>query len=203
MLRRTTILATLAVALILGFIGHGFAQAPSQHLTIEADRLSEGIARVTYVLVHSEPGQEYGEFPGNGLGMFDEIISTRAFEVNTQQELPTELVPAQSPTVEGLQAVRFDFPNPVPLGGNYRTEVTIEGVANFIARDSAGRWEFSYGTGWNEVFFVLPLGHAIVYASEPILVYERAGSTVAQVRRAGSSPFGDRRYIIFKTRTDF
>ena len=180
---------SLSIALLLGLLAHGIAQGPQQQLTIEADRLADGIARVTYVIVHSTAGQEVAEFPTRGgLLAFDELINAQVFELNTQQELPSQIVPAREPDFEGAQAVSYQFPNPVPAGGNYRVEVTIEGVANFITRDAAERWEFTYSTSWNEVFFVLPLGHAIVYASEPIFVYERAGSTVAQ----GSKTSGQR-----------
>ena len=85
-----------------------------------------------------------------------------------------------------------EYPNPVPKGGNYKLDVTIEAETEWISKDSKGKHVFTYKTG-HVAFFVLPKGHAVVYSNYPVLVYERRGNTVLQVKESGTKE------LIFKT----
>lgn len=201
----------MLACLSLGFVA--FAD-----VTIEADQATQHIMRVTYLIVDSTAGHTSfcKTFPEAPLP--DKLTVDRVFENNTQQALPYHVfssndwssynqVYAKLPETwfnhffeEAAWMVCFNFPNPVPKGGSYTISVTAHSATNWISQDAEGRWVYEYTTKQNDVFFVLPQGQAIVYASEPVLVYERNGGTVVEIKRGNGDGKGQSRNIIFKTR---
>jgi hypothetical protein len=159
-------------------------------VTIQIPDLGNKMMRVTYLFVQTESGSKEMTtaallFAKSPMKIID------AIEKNTDQELRSEVVPSKENP--NLQAIRVIFPNPIPQGGNYKVEVTVEARTENISVDSEGRYVFTYSTG-HEAFFVLPKGHAVVYSNYPVLVYERKGNTVLQVKEGGTKE------LIFKTR---
>jgi|GEM_PF-1752622 len=138
------------------------------------------IMRVTYNLLFDQPGLTEFIFPSSGYEFASGPIKViEVIEKNTEQKLEYEIIPA--PEANTLQAVKFYFPNPIPKGGNYRVEITVEAQTNNITKDKQGRYVFTYTTSHDNAFFILPKGHAIVFCNYPVLVYERVGRTVVQV----------------------
>lgn len=187
-------------------------------VTIEANQAAQGIMRVTYLQPDARAGATFScqSFPETLLE--NQPVVDRVFENNTQQQLSFHLFSNQDyasyheayPQVSqhdfnagflgSAWTVCFDYPNPVPAGGGYTTSITIHSKTNWITRDAQGRWFYQYETSMNDVFFVLPQSQAIVYASEPVLVYERNGGTVVEIKRGNGDGTGQSRKIIFKTR---
>lgn len=161
-------------------------------VTIRVTDLESKTMRVTYTWIADKAGSIKGIYPGGaGYGFASSPIRVVSVtEKNTEQDLDYQVVPAPQ---GGGQSVRVIYPNPVPKGGNFRLQITVEAKTNDISRDSEGRYQFKYETG-HIAFFVLPEGHAIVYSNYPVLVYERKGRTVVQVKESG------RKDLIFKTR---
>ena len=152
------------------------------------------IMRVTYRLSYDEPGSTASIFPSSGYSFASGPIEViEVIEKNTAQKLVYKIMPA--PKANTLQAVKFYFPNPIPKGGNYIVEITVEAQTNNITKDEQGRYVFTYETSHNNAFFILPKGHAIVFCNYPVLVYEREGRTVVQVMKEKG-----RKELMIKTR---
>ena len=177
-----------SLVFLLGFIPN----VTEADVTIRIVDLQSKIMRVTYTWIADVAGETYGIFPGgNGYEFASGPIKViSVIEKNTEQELDYEVVTAPK---GGGQSIKVIYPNPVPKGGNFKIEVTVEAKTNDISRDSKGRYVFTYRTA-HVAFFVLPEGHAIVYSNYPVLVYERKGRTVVQVKETGMKK------LIFKTR---
>ena len=137
------------------------------------------IMRVTYLWTDDRAGATELK-----VGPFDfastpiKIIS--AVEKNTGQELNAEIIQA-----DGKQSILIKYPSPVPGGGHFKLDVTLEAQTEWISRDSNGRYAFTYKTG-QETSFVLPKGHAVVFSNFPVLVYEKEGNTVLHVQELGA-----------------
>jgi hypothetical protein len=178
-------LSFVTIILFVVMTNHVFAD-----VTIRVTDLPNRIMRVTYLWIYNKAGDT--QFTTGGLNFAKSPLKiVNVIEKNTEQKLHAEVVAAEK--VPNSQAVRITFPNPVPKGGNYKIEVTVEAETDGIRRDANGRYAFTYETA-HTAFFVLPKGHAIVYSNYPVLVYERKGNTVLQVKESG------KKKLIFKTR---
>ncbi|BBO86148.1 hypothetical protein DSCO28_67140 [Desulfosarcina ovata subsp. sediminis] len=179
------ILALATIILLVFLTNHALAD-----VTIRVTNLPNRIMRVTYLWIYDKAGDT--QFTTAGLLFAKSPLKiVNVIEKNTEQELHAEVVSADKQP--NAQAVRVTFPNPVPKGGNYKIEITVEAETDGISRDANGRYSFTYETG-HIAFFVLPKGHAVVYSNYPVLVYERKGNTVLQVKESG------KKKLIFKTR---
>jgi len=167
-------------------------------VTISVPDLDQKIMRVTYTIVDKDAGDTGLVFPNDGYDFAaGDIKVISVTELNTEQELEYKIV--RAPKNESKQAVDITYPNPVPKGGSFKIQVTVEAPSKYISKDSKGRYVFSYSTSHPNLFFVLPKGHAIVYANYPVLVYEKKGHTVVQVHFGNS--YSDKvQKVIFKTR---
>lgn len=173
------------MVLFLGIVSSAYAD-----VTIQIPNLGNKMMRVTYLFVETQSGSK--EMTTAALPFAKSPMKiVDAIEKNTDQELRAEVVPSKENP--NLQAIRVIFPNPIPQGGNYKVELTVEAQTENISVDPEGRYVFTYSTG-HEAFFVLPKGHAVVYSNYPVLVYERKGNTVLQVKEGGTKE------LIFKTR---
>ena len=164
----------------------------SADVTIEVTDLEKKIMRVSYSITDNSAGNRSWTWPDNGLTYANSPLqNVSVIEKNTEQELDFTVVNA--PRSNTHQALKIEYPNPIPKGGNYKLEVTAEATTEGITVDAKGRYVFRYSTG-HIAFFVLPKGHAIVYSNYPILVYEKKGRTVVQVKDPGTKD------LLFKTR---
>ena len=105
-------------------------------------------------------------------------------ELNTNQSLPFSYVlpSGEARSMPDLQDVVWYYPNPIPSGGNVRLLVRGRLVSEAVYRGDSTRIEFSYASN-DEVLFVLPIGYAVTYSSNPIIVYEKDLRTVASFPR--------------------
>ncbi len=155
-------------------------------VTIRVTDTNKRIMRVTYLWTDSKAGATKFE-AGPLLFASTPIKVISVIEKNTEQDLEAKIFQK-----DGKQWLLVEYPNPVPKGGNYKLDVTIEAETEWISKDSKGKHVFTYKTG-HVAFFVLPKGHAVVYSNYPVLVYERRGNTVLQVKESGTKE------LIFKT----
>jgi hypothetical protein len=177
--------ATIVLALMLGLAAPARAQ-----LTFEVLDLSQSTVRRTYTRTTTRAGAT-----SDSIGPIADAAGSLAVvscrEKNTQQSCEAE---GFNDSRRGAW-IRYRFPNPVPSGGSFTVDVAFDYRSTGISRDQDGRFAFEFSTG-QEAFFVLPLGHALVYSNFPVLIYERDRSTVAQVK-----PSGGNRGLMFKTRS--
>mgnify|MGYP006300983337 FL=1 len=182
-----------------------FSIVAEAKVTIEVLNPNEGKYQVTYELKVTKAHSTEYNFPRNGFLSRDrkiKVVSVK--EKNTDQELKYEVVPAKDKngeTVDGRYVVKTKFVNPIPEGGNY---ILVYKVILYNKDDcyidSDGRWLFQYSTG-HDAFFILPEGHAVVYANYPVLVYEKASRTVLQQKpMTDDNDDYSYRKLIFKTR---
>jgi hypothetical protein len=170
--------------------------------------LDNKVMRVTYNVTDNDAGKNSTVFPSNGYTFIklnpededdkkdDENIEEKydfkvisVTEKNSEQALAYEVI-----EIADKPAIKVSYPNPVPAGGNYNLEVTVEAPTDNIAIDPEGRYEITYQTGLSSALFLLPKGHAVVYTNYPVLVHEKQGQTVVKVKQPGLKT------IIIKTR---
>ncbi|MBM9518740.1 hypothetical protein JWG39_02765 [Desulforhopalus vacuolatus] len=161
-------------------------------LTIEIIDTEKKVMRVSYSITDNLAGKRFLTYPSDG---FDYATSSlkniSVIEKNTEQEL--DFVVVKAPKAQNYEALKIEYPNPIPKGGNYKLQISVEATTNGISIDSKGRHVFKYSTV-HPTFFILPKGHAIVYSNFPVLVYEKQGKTVVQVKDSGNKD------LLFKTR---
>ncbi len=158
-------------------------------VTIRVIDVKQKIMRVTYTWNCCIPGESSGVLPNLGYTFTKYPIKViSVIEKNTDQNIEFNIVSKRNG-----QALELFYPNPIPKGGSYTIEVIIEAKTDNIKIDSEGRYVFNYETT-HEAFFVLPEGHALVYANYPVLIYERKNSTACHINGTG------KKNLIFKTR---
>jgi hypothetical protein len=170
------ILAFVTIILLVVMTNHAFAD-----VTIRITDLPNRIMRVTYLWIYNKAGDT--QFTTAGLKFAKSSLKiVNVIEKNTEQELQAEIIAAkQEPNA---QAVRVTFPNPVPKGGNYKIEVTVEAQTDGISRDANGRYAFTYET-IHTAFFVLPKGHAVVYSNYPVSCMNGKATLYCRSRNQG------------------
>lgn len=102
-------------------------------------------------------------------------------ELNTNQALPfSYVIPTGSArNAPDLRDVTWYYPNPIPSGGNVRLLIRGRIVSDAVFSGDEARIDLQYATDNQEVLFVLPIGFAITYSSNPIIIYEKDSRTVA------------------------
>lgn len=117
-------------------------------------------------------------FEGNWLQSVEILEIT---ELNTNQVLPfSYVIPSGSArNSPDLLDVTWYYPNPIPSGGNVRLLIRGRLTAESVFSGDEARIDLAYASDNQEVLFVLPVGFAVTYSSNPIIIYEKDSRTVA------------------------
>jgi len=155
------------------------------------------LMEVTYSIEATSPlfGGERKDFtfPSSGFDFASGPLTVvKAYETESGKELDWELVPAEDNAK--YPAVELHYAH--SLGKTTPTTIVVRTKTSNISKDADGRCVIKYTTGQLATFQV-PTGHRLVYTNYPVTLYERSGSTVAEVPGTSSS---ERKELIFKTR---
>jgi hypothetical protein len=111
-----------------------------------------------------------------------EILEVR--ELDTDQELRFNyVVPKNSPEEKTLRDVVWYYPNPIPSGGRVRVQIRGHMVAPRVYRSEPDKVEINYESR-EGTFVIIPLGYALTYANNPVIVYEKNARTVCSFRNS-------------------
>ena len=167
-------------------------------VSIEITDLQKKIMRITHTFENEDSGLTNQIYPDSGYKFATNPINVVSVtELDSLRELDYQVVKIPQGDGTFLQAVKINFQNPIPEGGSIRLRVSVEAPTDNIKLDLNGRYEFSYTTS-HKATFVVPQGHAIVFSSFPVFIYERKGKTVAKVKEIDNLP--DAKHLIFNTR---
>ena len=181
-------------------------------VTIEVIDPQEGTFLVTYDLQAKYPGDAYNKTL-HGFKSYDKAPGVVSIiDKNTDQKFEHDIMPSinANTLVKGEYDIMAKY-NPIPRGRHYYLEFKVllyNKEDSFV--DEEGRWVFRYKTLQHNAFFILPKNHAVVYSNLPVLVYEKKGRNILQVKikmfkeleKAPDtfSPFSEKTTLIFKTR---
>jgi hypothetical protein len=190
----------LGLMCFLAVLGSASARAD---VTLEVMNAEKGVFRVTYEVTDETANAESFILPSaldtrdqrmgsRYWGTFTQMKIEKITERNTGQDLIGEIVETRADGQIHRQ-IRVRYVNPIPRGGHYKLSITfIAASPELCYRDNDGRVVLKYATS-HDTFVILPLNHAPIYSSVPVLIYEKNRRTVLQAkdlkeREKGASP---------------